>query len=88
MKLRDAAFVVALCASLAGGCAMTRELPDGSTVTVTIDGAQVEAVLDRVEAYQRERELARARGDAEEAARMDARIAAALEVLRTLGGSE
>lgn len=86
MRIRDWVFILALCAVLAGGCALTRELPDGSVVTVTVDAAQVEALLDRVEQYQTDRDAARARGDAEEAARLDARIAAAIEALRTLGG--
>ncbi len=88
-KLRRAgilALLLCIGAGLGGlqGCSMTRELADGSTVTVTVDAEQVEAALDRIEQYQARREAAEARGDEEAQARLDRRIAAAQELLREL----
>ena len=79
---------LALCLALGSGCAMTRSMPDGSTVTVTVDGAQLDALIERVELYQRQRQVAEALGREEEAARLDARIADILATLRELGKAE
>lgn len=82
-KLRRAGILaLLLCAGLTGlqGCTTTQTLPDGTISVTTTDWsavfATVDAALERYERIEARRDAARAAGDAERAARLDAILAA------------
>lgn len=72
--------------SLAGvqGCVATRTMPDGSVVTVEVDGAELDALLDRLDRYIAAHDAAQARQDAEAQARLDRRIQAVRQAIEGL----
>lgn len=71
------------------GCQTTSTLPDGSIIVTTTDWqavfATVDAALERYERLEARRDAARAAGDAERAARLDAILAAIADAVERQG---
>lgn len=87
MKTRNAilaAIMLVLALALAPGCVATRTLPDGSVVTVEVDGAELDALLDRLDRYIAAQQEAQARQDAEAQARLERRINAVRQAIEDL----